>query len=201
MEVVLRLIVLVWFIVVSLPSFVFATDLSKHQMFEVQTKLNVLGFDAGKPDGIFGRKTRAAYNDFANEFEINNAQKISTDELKILRDIYLHEPIRVFEGLIDDTFQKSGLAQLSIPENYKFFVDNDRLVNFHSAYGFIVDDSATLTNTALQDLPDYFEDCARAIGEFDTSWNKFELQERFKRCLDTYSHRHFNDINQGARVL
>ena len=186
---------------IVLPVQILAADLTKHQMFEVQTKLSLLGFDAGKPDGIFGRKTRAAYNDFANEFQVKSAQKLSTNELKVLRDVFLDEPARVFEGLTDDTFQKSGLAELSIPKNYKFFVDNDRLVNFHAAYGFIVDDSATLTNTASQDLPEYFDDCARAIGEFDTSWNKFELQERFKRCLDTYSHRHFNDIKQGARVL
>ena len=70
LEVVLRLIVLAWFIVVSLPSFVFATDLSKHQMFELQTKLNVLGFDAGKPDGIFGRDGSFLGSVGLQEFEL-----------------------------------------------------------------------------------------------------------------------------------
>ena len=55
--------------------------------------------------------------------------------------MFSNEPARVFEGPTDDTFQKSGFHSY-IPKNYKFFVDNDRLVNFHAAYGFIVDDSA-----------------------------------------------------------
>jgi peptidoglycan hydrolase-like protein with peptidoglycan-binding domain len=43
-----------------------AEDLTRNQIYELQFRLNQLGFDAGRPDGSVGGRTRAALSAFAS---------------------------------------------------------------------------------------------------------------------------------------
>ena len=44
--------------------------ISYAQIKEIQTQLNALGYDVGKPDGIAGSKTRGALRDFQTKHKI-----------------------------------------------------------------------------------------------------------------------------------
>ena len=46
------------------PSTVQAMALSKSSIKDVQTKLNAIGYSCGTPDGIAGKKTKAAVTSF-----------------------------------------------------------------------------------------------------------------------------------------
>jgi peptidoglycan hydrolase-like protein with peptidoglycan-binding domain len=57
---------------VATPEFVLAQfgGLSRHDVLMLQSSLNSLGFDAGKPDGIMGRRTRAALTQFQHAYGV-----------------------------------------------------------------------------------------------------------------------------------
>ena len=193
--------VLCWTTLASLGSIALSADkLSRNQVFEVQEKLNLLGFGSGKPDGLIGKKTRSAVSAFQTEYNLATTVEFNENLLGEVRNVYLENADVVFSNLEEPEFLKSELSLITIPDNYDFFVENEKLNEFHDAYGIFVEPYATLTNSAW-DLPDYFDDCERAIGEFDTGWNKLEIQQRFIRCLTAYTHIHFNEPDSGIEIL
>ena len=177
-----------------------AEKLSRNQVFEVQEKLNLLGFGSGKPDGLIGKKTRSAVSAFQTDYNLEATIEFNEKLLGDVRNIYLENADVVFSNLQEAEFVKSELSSITIPDNYDFFIQDEKLNEFHKAYGIFVEPNATLTNSAW-DLPDYFNDCERAIGEFDTGWNKLEIQQRFIRCLTAYTHIHFNEPDSGIEIL
>jgi len=54
------------------------------QWIEVQTQLNIAGFDVGKPDGIAGKRTYSAMNRY---IEANELQRIAHSELLLLNHL------------------------------------------------------------------------------------------------------------------
>jgi len=177
-----------------------AGTLSKNEIYEIQEKLNLLGHPAGKPDGISGRKTRLAIEEFLEKYDVQLLPEVSYAVLDQLRSIYLDQPELVLKNLTEPEFLQSELANVHIPENYKFFISEQRLTDFHTAYGPFVDPFAMINNSAW-DLSEYFDDCERAISEFDTSWNKLQIQSRFIRCMTAFSHIHFADRQNGIKSL
>lgn len=201
-DVMFRLIfVLCWISFTSSGSVALSADkLTRNQIFEVQEKLNLLGFGSGKPDGLVGRKTRSAVLAFQAEY---NFEQVSGFEQKLLDEVrhtYLDNAELVFSNLEEEEFLKSQLASLSISESYDFFIEHEKIHEFHAAYGVFFKPKDTLQMSAW-DLPDYFDDCERAMGEFDTDWNKVEIQQRFIRCLTAYTHIHFSEPEIGVKSL
>ena len=52
-----------------------------------------------------------------------------------VRNIYLENADVVFSNLQEPEFVKSELSSITIPENYEFFIQNEKLYEFHNAYG------------------------------------------------------------------
>lgn len=180
-----------------LPCF---AEISKNEIYEIQQKLNLLGHPAGKPDGIAGSKTFKAIKSFSKKHSSSDKLFLNKSLLEKVRKYSLTNPDIVFENLDKDLYAESPLTRLSIPIDYQFFLDNDRLQSFHKAYGKFIRPNSTVNNGAW-DLAKYFNDCERAISEFDISWNAVQIQRRFIRCKTAYAHFHFNNPSAGVKVV
>ena len=116
-----------WISVTSLGSLALCADkLSRNQVFEVQEKLNLLGFGSGKPDGLIGKKTRSAVSAFQTEYNFATIVEFNENLLGDVRNIYLENADVVFSNLEEPEFLKSELSLITIPDNYDFFVENER---------------------------------------------------------------------------
>ena len=192
---------MLWFVCVSFGSLALSADqLSRTQIFEVQEKLNLLGFGSGQPDGLVGSKTRSAVAAFKSQYNLQKDNEINENLLDQIRNVYLLNADVVLTKLEEKEFLASALARVTIPEDYEFFVDSEKLQIFHAAYGPFVEPERTV-NISVWDLSDYFDDCERALSEFDTTWLKFDMPSRFIRCLTALTHIHFNQPKIGIKIF
>ena len=85
-----------------------------------------MGYNSGNPDGIAGRKTIKATNEFLTA---NNKEKVNHIDrlvLNIVREEALNQSDIDFSNLDQTVYEKSQLYNLNIPENYEFFVNDER---------------------------------------------------------------------------
>ena len=126
---------MLWFVCVSFGSLALSADqLSRTQIFEVQEKLNLLGFGSGQPDGLVGSKTRSAVAAFKSQYNLKKDNEINENLLDQIRNVYLLNADVVLTKLEEKEFLASALARVTIPEDYEFFVDSEKLQIFHAAY-------------------------------------------------------------------
>ena len=177
-----------------------AEKLTKNEIYEIQEKLSILGFDAGKPDGLIGRKTKSAVMGLNDKFDKPSESGLTTLTLGNVRDVYLENADIVLNNLLSSKFTDDALSQIIIPENYRFFIDGEKLSAFHAAYGRFTDPIGTIKRN-VWDLDEYFDQCEQAISIFDLSWNEFEIQTRVIRCLTAFSQLHFKHPNDGIKPI
>ena len=75
----------------SLYGHAYADGITKSETYELQQKLNLLGYNSGNPDGIAGRKTIKATNEFLianNKEKVNHIDRLV---LNIVREEALNQ--------------------------------------------------------------------------------------------------------------
>ena len=164
----------------SLYGHAYADGITKSETYELQQKLNLLGYNSGNPDGIAGRKTIKATNEFLTA---NNKEKVNHIDrlvLNIVREEALNQSDIVFSNLDQTVYEKSQLYNLNIPENYEFFVNDERLKDFHNAYGKFVQPRVEFIVGE--------QECEDALSTFDPAWHdwsNFELENSYWTRLIT----------------
>jgi hypothetical protein len=97
-------------------------------------------------------------------------------------------------------FAKSPLRDLKVPENWQLFKDPEELYRFHERFKGPVNEGLITNKTHVWDMSGYIDDCERGISEFDLSWIKQKMSQRFIRCMTVFSHHHFRDRKEGIKV-
>lgn len=85
----------------------------RDRLLQIQTNLNAIGFNAGRPDGVFGNGSKRAFQGFLDKFGLAALDAASEDRLAAIAAAYTTPPWELSRAvstlyLRDTTFQRSS---------------------------------------------------------------------------------------------
>ena len=114
---------------------------------------------------------------------------------------------QAYESFPVHEFAKSPLRDLKVPENWQLFKDPKELDLFHDKFKHAVE-ITQLDRGHLWKMGAYFDDCERAISEWDQSWVSHKAQglsdgihSSFIQCATIFTYQHFQNRDEGIKVF